>query len=244
MARWSLCARLLVALALQHAFGTSRTPLSCAAYGQVRRSRCSERCLTQSSSRWRAVTWFSAGEQVLIDVGFKDSFQLARPTPPYQQLLDALPVDFVGTTEMLTRVLHLMCAASAEAFAAHDMVVPPWRTCAGMLLRWTSNSFTELSSTMLRPPPPRKPQPTAVAGRRMQLPHQRLHHRACPTCSRHQQHAPRIIIVGFPGADAQGPAASVQRPACRAQSSSTTKYVSEQINGLLGPMHKVKLGCT
>jgi hypothetical protein len=183
-----------------------------------------------------------SGEQVLIDVGFKDSLQLARPTPPYQRLLDVLPVDFVGTAEVLKQVLHLVCAASAEAFAAHDMVVPPWRTYSGMLLRWTSSTYTELSPKML-PLPARKQlqrkSPKVAAGMHLQ----QLQHRAHGPCG-DQQQGPRNIVVGFPwdSADAQGPA-SVQFPVCRAQQPPTMKYVSQQIDRLLGPMRKVKLGC-
>ncbi|XP_022751993.1 uncharacterized protein LOC111300630 [Durio zibethinus] len=76
--------------------------------------------------------------RLLVDIDFKSQFELARPTPTYKQLTDALPSIFVGTEEKLKKIISVLCSAAKQSIREAGLHVPPWRTTTYMQSKWLS----------------------------------------------------------------------------------------------------------
>ncbi|XVE83324.1 hypothetical protein DITRI_Ditri16bG0079700 [Diplodiscus trichospermus] len=76
--------------------------------------------------------------RLIVDTDFKSQFELARPTPTYKQLTDALPSIFVGTEGKLNKIISVLCSAAKQSFREAGLHVPPWRTTTYMQSKWLS----------------------------------------------------------------------------------------------------------
>ena len=76
--------------------------------------------------------------RLIVDIDFKSQFELARPTPTYKHLTDALPSIFVGTEEKLNKIISVICSAAKKSFREAGLHVPPWRTTTYMQSKWLS----------------------------------------------------------------------------------------------------------
>ena len=81
-------------------------------------------------------------KRLIVDIDFKSQFELARPTPAYKQLTDALPLIFVGNEDKLIRIISLLCTAAKQSLRERGLHVPPWRTAAYMQSKWLSLGST------------------------------------------------------------------------------------------------------
>ncbi|KAL4376943.1 hypothetical protein GQ457_02G017540 [Hibiscus cannabinus] len=90
------------------------------------------------------VTENESGETVrlVVDIDFKSQFELARPSPTYKELTDALPSIFVGGEEKLKNIISVVCSAAKHSFREAGLHVPPWRTSAYMHSKWLSATAT------------------------------------------------------------------------------------------------------
>ncbi|KAL4366824.1 hypothetical protein GQ457_05G015700 [Hibiscus cannabinus] len=77
-------------------------------------------------------------ERFIVDIDFKSQFELARPSPTYKELTDALPSIFVGSEEKLKSVISVVCSAAKQSFREAGLHVPPWRTTTYMHSKWLS----------------------------------------------------------------------------------------------------------
>lgn len=77
-------------------------------------------------------------KRLIVDIDFKSQFELARPTPAYKQLIDSLPLIFVGTEDKLIQIIFLLCSAAKQSLRERGLHVPPWRTAAYMQSKWLS----------------------------------------------------------------------------------------------------------
>lgn len=89
---------------------------------------------------------FKRASELIIDLNFRDSFKLARPTLAYNQLLEALPTVFIGHPYELRCIVTVMCTQAAQAFERNGMSVPPWRRLKAVLTKWFP-SESSLSKT-------------------------------------------------------------------------------------------------
>ncbi|KAK4387371.1 hypothetical protein Sango_2343700 [Sesamum angolense] len=58
--------------------------------------------------------------RVIVDIDFRTQFEVARPTPDYQQLTNAIPMVFVGTEEKLERSISFICSAAKHSLREGD----------------------------------------------------------------------------------------------------------------------------
>ncbi|KAK9830187.1 hypothetical protein WJX72_010189 [[Myrmecia] bisecta] len=87
---------------------------------------------------------------VVVEPRFKEQFQIAHSTPAYDALLQAVPLDFVGTSTRLRALVELLCAEVAAAFQEQDRPLPPWRKLSSVLSKWRLDT-PQRSSRQLPP---------------------------------------------------------------------------------------------
>ncbi|KAI5078862.1 hypothetical protein GOP47_0006533 [Adiantum capillus-veneris] len=88
----------------------------------------------------------SSDQRVIVDVGFRAHFEIARPLPAYQKLIAMLPSIFIGKADLLQRVVRIMCQAARASLECQDMPIPPWRSFSFLHAKWVSSSCTRISS--------------------------------------------------------------------------------------------------
>ncbi|KAL4437226.1 hypothetical protein ABPG75_004365 [Micractinium tetrahymenae] len=87
----------------------------------------------------------------LVDPRFREQFAIAQPTPTYDRLLKAAPVEFVGTPLRLQALVESLCSEMAEAFLSQGLMLPPWRKFHALLSKWFDPEEMPVSAA---PPPP------------------------------------------------------------------------------------------
>ncbi|KAL5555644.1 hypothetical protein UlMin_037880 [Ulmus minor] len=80
--------------------------------------------------------------RLIVDIDFRSQFELARPTPAYKQLTDALPNIFIGTEDKLIQIISLLCSAAKQSLRDRGLHVPPWRTTSYMQSKWLASSIS------------------------------------------------------------------------------------------------------
>lgn len=78
------------------------------------------------------------GHRLILDIDFKSQFEVARPTPTYEELTDTLPTVFVGSESKLNRIISILCSAAEESLRERGLHIPPWRTATYMQSKWLS----------------------------------------------------------------------------------------------------------
>lgn len=81
------------------------------------------------------------GERLVIDLNFRSHFEIARAVRPYGQILNSLPVVFVGSIPRLQQFLQLMVEAAGASLQQSSMPLPPWRSYAYLLAKWGSSPY-------------------------------------------------------------------------------------------------------
>ncbi len=135
--------------------------LSCVAWPQVRRGAGSE---AQRSGRsalrtlrhtFIVCTGYQRGsepilfkEPLILEPRFKEQFVIAQPTSGYAQLLQMLPVAFVGTIGRLETAVRLLADQVALVFQQTGRSLPPWRSAEALLSRWCPAQLHELAKLM------------------------------------------------------------------------------------------------
>jgi uncharacterized protein (TIGR01615 family) len=82
--------------------------------------------------------------EVVIDPSFCQQFLMAHPSPRYQAVLDVLPPVLVSTLGALQPLVEALCGEMAAAFAAADLLLPPWRSYRSMLSKWLPRRSLDL----------------------------------------------------------------------------------------------------
>ncbi|KAF5467796.1 hypothetical protein F2P56_012011 [Juglans regia] len=84
-------------------------------------------------------------ERLIVDMDFRSHFEVARPTPTYKELTDAIPTVFVGTEEKLKKIISLLCKAAKESLRERGLHIPPWRKASYMQSKWLSKDYKKVS---------------------------------------------------------------------------------------------------
>eukprot|EP00877_Chromochloris_zofingiensis_P012813 jgi/Chrzof1/7786/Cz02g36200.t1 len=114
------------------------------------------------------------GTDYVVDINFKDHFTLSHPQPWYEQLLDAVPQDWVGSMDALTVVVGILASAMRWVFRQQRIPLPPWREPSSILSQWLPEWYHD-------EPVPLVPVPVQTAGiARMLAPYQRPIRAAIP----------------------------------------------------------------
>ncbi|XP_047331194.1 uncharacterized protein LOC124934726 [Impatiens glandulifera] len=77
-------------------------------------------------------------ERLIIDIDFRSHFEIARAVNSYEQILDSLPVIYVGSIGKLKHLLNVMVEAARSSLKQNTMPLPPWRSLAYLLAKWKS----------------------------------------------------------------------------------------------------------
>jgi uncharacterized protein (TIGR01615 family) len=75
-------------------------------------------------------------EEYIVELNFKEQFQIPKPSLTYQKLLDFLPSEFVGTSSSLVPLVQCLCMEMADSFQEQGLTLPPWRRSQAMLSKW------------------------------------------------------------------------------------------------------------
>ncbi|CAN1746950.1 hypothetical protein LINPERHAP1_LOCUS2921 [Linum perenne] len=106
------------------------------------------------SSKWQSVAKVPAGdheyidvinlkntgstERLIIDIDFRSHFEIARAVDSYDQILQLLPVVYVGSLTRLKRYLQVMVEAGRYSLKQRSMPLPPWRSLEYLQAKWQS----------------------------------------------------------------------------------------------------------
>lgn len=86
---------------------------------------------------------FSTSPRFIVDLNFKEQFEIAQPTERYAKLLAAVPAEFVGTEDRISLLVTFLCREISTAFKAHGKTLPPWRQADSMLSKWRPRRSVE-----------------------------------------------------------------------------------------------------
>jgi hypothetical protein len=84
------------------------------------------------------------GERLIIDIDFRSEFEIARQTSGYKELLQSLPLIFVGKSDRIRQIVSIVSEASKQSLKKKGMHFPPWRKADYMRAKWLS-SYTRNS---------------------------------------------------------------------------------------------------
>ncbi|CAA0395242.1 unnamed protein product [Arabidopsis thaliana] len=84
------------------------------------------------------------GERLIIDIDFRSEFEIARQTSGYKELLQSLPLIFVGKSDRIRQIVSIVSEASKQSLRKKGMHFPPWRKADYMRAKWLS-SYTRNS---------------------------------------------------------------------------------------------------
>ena len=79
-----------------------------------------------------------ATEDYVIELDFRDRFNIANPTPFYNTCLAAVPEVWVGPLEQLLPLVELLCYEMCIAFEDRNLEMPPWRSHSKVNFRTSS----------------------------------------------------------------------------------------------------------
>ncbi|KAF0933650.1 hypothetical protein E2562_018883 [Oryza meyeriana var. granulata] len=77
-------------------------------------------------------------DRLIIDIDFRNHFEIARAVDSYGSLLNSLPVVYVGTLPRLKQLLHVMVDAAKWSLKQNSMPLPPWRSLPYLQAKWHS----------------------------------------------------------------------------------------------------------
>jgi uncharacterized protein (TIGR01615 family) len=72
----------------------------------------------------------------IVDVGFPMEYAVARPTPEYTMLFDALPTVLVAQPKVVQKVVRVAAKAARRSLKSQGLIVPPWRKKRFMAAKW------------------------------------------------------------------------------------------------------------
>ncbi|KAJ1391262.1 hypothetical protein SESBI_36827 [Sesbania bispinosa] len=115
-------------------------------------------------SKWRTTNKFPGGSHeyieviastitrkqipILIELEFRDQFQIAKAGEEYQKLVSCLPEFYVGKPDYLTAIVRVMCKAAKKSMKEKKMHLGPWRKSSFMLMKWSSFNQTWTSDRL------------------------------------------------------------------------------------------------
>ncbi|KAJ6728579.1 hypothetical protein OIU74_006604 [Salix koriyanagi] len=95
--------------------------------------------------------------RVIIELNFREEFEMAKASEEYSQLAHKLPEVFVGKVERLNSVIKILCVAAKKCMKEKKMHLGPWRKQRYMQAKWLAKTCERATST--------PPSPAAHSGR-------------------------------------------------------------------------------
>ncbi|GMH34449.1 hypothetical protein BSKO_02283 [Bryopsis sp. KO-2023] len=78
-------------------------------------------------------------EEFIVELNFREQFVIQNPPVRYEEVLELVPEEFVGTVDNLNHLIPLLCDEMARAFTARRQFLPPWRSCEVLRARWAGS---------------------------------------------------------------------------------------------------------
>mmetsp|Transcript_9076 Transcript_9076/g.12332 ORF Transcript_9076/g.12332 Transcript_9076/m.12332 type:complete len:257 (+) Transcript_9076:131-901(+) len=85
-------------------------------------------------------------ESLIVEIFFREQFEIVRPTQSYFRILSEIPISFFGTKFELTAIVEFMAEKMAESFHRQGMSMPPWRKAYNLLAKWDLNRDVIISA--------------------------------------------------------------------------------------------------
>lgn len=94
----------------------------------------------------------------LIELEFRDQFEMAKACDEYRKLVSQLPEFYIGKPEYLSAIVRVLCNAAKRSMKEKKIYMGPWRKRSFMEMKWSksfekSKSFDESLSTSSLPSP-------------------------------------------------------------------------------------------
>ncbi|TYJ01198.1 hypothetical protein E1A91_A13G136900v1 [Gossypium mustelinum] len=77
---------------------------------------------------------------LVIELEFRDQFEIAKACDEYMKLVDKLPLCYVGKTEYLNPIVGVMCDAAKRSMEEKKLHMGPWRKRSFMQMKWSGTS--------------------------------------------------------------------------------------------------------
>ncbi|PON74534.1 hypothetical protein PanWU01x14_049410 [Parasponia andersonii] len=96
----------------------------------------------------------------LVELEFRDQFEIAKPCHEYRKLLSLLPEYYIGKADCLNAVVRIVCGAAKRSMKEKKIHMGPWRETSFMLMKWSKVPLTEPHDKFppISPPPPSQSQ--------------------------------------------------------------------------------------
>lgn len=78
----------------------------------------------------------TSDHQCIIDPQFRDQFLLGKHNLEYEELLRAVPLEFVGSALRLQALAAVICAEMTKVYQELGIALPPWRRPHAVLGKW------------------------------------------------------------------------------------------------------------
>lgn len=78
----------------------------------------------------------SVEHQCVIDPQFRDQFLLGKHNVEYENLLEFVPLEFVGSALRLQAIVSVICAQMTKVYQELGITLPPWRRPRAVLGKW------------------------------------------------------------------------------------------------------------
>ncbi|KAL9432406.1 hypothetical protein AB3S75_027440 [Citrus x aurantiifolia] len=94
----------------------------------------------------------------LIELEFRDQFEMAKACDEYRKLVSQLPEFYIGKPEYLSAIVRVLCNAAKRSMKEKKIYMGPWRKRSFMEMKWSKSfekgkSFDESLSTSSLPSP-------------------------------------------------------------------------------------------
>ncbi|KAL0326421.1 UNVERIFIED_CONTAM: hypothetical protein Sradi_5211400 [Sesamum radiatum] len=77
---------------------------------------------------------------ILVELGFRDEFRMAKASDEYNKLIDQLPEIYTGKLQHLNAIIRVVCEAAKKSAEDHKIHMGPWRKRSFMQMKWSASS--------------------------------------------------------------------------------------------------------
>lgn len=75
----------------------------------------------------------------IVEVEFRDQFEIAKACNEYRKLLNQLPEYYIGKADYLTAIVRLVCDAAKRSMKEKNIHMGPWRKTSFVLMKWSAS---------------------------------------------------------------------------------------------------------
>ncbi|KAE8706406.1 LRR protein [Hibiscus syriacus] len=76
----------------------------------------------------------------VIELEFRDQFEIAKACDEYMKLVDKLPECYVGKSEYINPIVGVMCDSAKRSMEEQKLHMGPWRKRSFVQMKWSNSS--------------------------------------------------------------------------------------------------------